>query len=357
MNCSVVGAGNGGLAFAGLIAKKNLANVTVYDVDERVIAPLREKKVIQVISQGQTDEVGIFQATNDPRVAVADSDLIMVVTPASFHADVARSLGGYIKSGAVVVLNPGRTGGAMEFSNVLEAMERKLDIVVAETQTLLFACRKKSPVSIEIKGIKKNVPVSAFPSQQTPRVLEMLNALFPQFIAAENVLETSLNNIGAIFHPAPTLLNAARIECGQMFQYYLEGITPAVAAVLEDIDKERVAIANAFEVKTQSALQWLNKAYGLEATSLYEAIQSNASYQGINAPTSIRVRYVTEDVPTGLVPLMELADIVGVAVPSIRAIVRIANAMLGEQYEKNGRTLLSMGIAGLSAQEIRQRVT
>ena len=89
----------------------------------------------------------------------------------------------------------------------------------------------------------------------------------------------------------------------------------------------------------------------------YEAIQSNASYQGINAPTSIRVRYVTEDVPTGLVPLMELADIVGVAVPSIRAIVRIANAMLGEQYEKNGRTLLSMGIAGLSAQEIRQRVT
>jgi opine dehydrogenase len=357
MNCSIVGAGNGGLAFAGLMAKKNLGNVTVYDVDEYVIAPLREKKTIQLISQGQTDEVGIFEVTNDPQVAVADSQLIMVVTPASFHADVARSLSGCIKSGAVVVLNPGRTGGAIEFVSVLQAMGCARDIVVAEAQTLLFACRKKSPVSVEIKGIKKSVPVAALPSQQTSRVLEMLNAFFPQFIAAENVLETSLNNIGAIFHPAPTLLNAARIECGQMFQYYLEGITPAVAAVLEEIDKERVAIANAFGVKTQSALQWLNKAYGLKATSLYEAIQSNESYQGIKAPTSIRVRYVTEDVPTGLVPLMELAGIVGVAVPSIRAIVRIANGMLGEEYEKKGRTLLSMGIAGLSVQEIRQRVS
>ncbi len=357
MKCCVVGAGNGGLAFAGLMVKQNLGGVTVYDVDDRVIDPLRVEQIIHLCCQDQTETVKVSHITTDPSEAVADADLIMVVTPASYHADVARSLGIHIKRNAIVVLNPGRTGGAMEFVSVLQSLGRQKDIVVAEAQTLLFACRKTSPVSVEIKGIKKCVPVAALPSSQTDKVVEMLNALFPQFVAAENVLETSLNNIGAIFHPAPTLLNAARIECGQSFQYYLEGITPSVAAMLEEIDKERVAIAKAFGVKAQSALQWLTGAYGLEANCLYDAIQKNGSYKGINAPSSIRVRYVTEDVPTGLVPLVEFAKIVNVPVPAIRAIVQLANGMMGADYAKSGRTLLSMGIEGLSMQQIRQHVS
>jgi len=357
MKCCVVGAGNGGLAFAGLMAKKNPGSVTVYDVDDRVIDPLRLELTIHLSSQGQTEAVKVSHVTTDPREAVADADLIMIVTPASYHADVARSIGMHIKENTIVVLNPGRTGGAMEFVSVLKSLGRKQDIVMAEAQTLLFACRKTSPVSVEIKGIKKSVPVAALPSTQTGQVVEMLNALFPQFVAAENVLETSLNNIGAIFHPAPTLLNAARIECGQIFQYYLEGITPSVAAVLEEIDKERVAIAKAFDVKAQSALLWLTVAYGIEASCLYEAIQKNGSYKGINAPSSIRVRYVTEDVPTGLVPLVGFAKIANVPVPAIRAIVQLANGMMGADYAKSGRTLLSMGIEGLSMQQIRQHVS
>lgn len=82
----------------------------------------------------------------------------------------------------------------------------------------------------KIYKIKEVVSVAAIPKEKTEIVVETLNTAFPQFIPAQNVLETSLNNFGAVFHPTPTLLNAARIETTKgNFEYYREGISPSVA--------------------------------------------------------------------------------------------------------------------------------
>ncbi len=43
----------------------------------------------------------------------------MVVTPSSAHRDVAAGLASYLQDGQIVVLNPGRTCGAIEFAKVL----------------------------------------------------------------------------------------------------------------------------------------------------------------------------------------------------------------------------------------------
>lgn len=357
MRCSIIGAGNGGLAFAGLMGMSEFAELTLYDVDEAVVGPLRQTMSVRLEGLEGTRQVRIANVTDCPNQAVQSADLVMVVTPASFHAAVARSLGPYLKPGAIVVLNPGRTGGAMEFSRILSDLARQKDVVVAETQTLLFACRKTDAVSVSVKGIKKEVPLAAVSARDTSKVLALLNQFFPQFSAAKNVLETSLNNIGAIFHPTPTLLNAARIECGEKFQYYHEGISPAVAALLEQIDQERVKVAEAFGVKAQSALLWLNKSYGLSANTLYEAIQANISYRGIFAPSSIQVRYISEDVPTGLVPLVEFAGLAGIQVPYLRAMIQLSVGMTGTDYSFSGRNLASLGIEGMSAQQIVEYVS
>ena len=357
MRCSIIGAGNGGLAFAGLMGLRDFAEVTIYDVNEAVIGPLRQTMSVGLEDIDGKQQVRIAKVTDCPDEAVESADLVMVVTPASFHAAVAHSLGPYLKPGTIVVLNPGRTGGAMEFSRILSEMRRQKDIVVAEAQTLLFACRKTDAANVMVKGIKKEVPLAAISAQDTPKALALLNQFFPQFTKAQNVLETSLNNIGAIFHPTPTLLNAARIECGEKFQYYHEGITPAVAALLEQIDQERVKVAEAFQVKAQSALEWLNRSYGLAAKNLYDAIQANPSYRGIMAPTTIQVRYISEDVPTGLVPLAEFANLAGIAVPYIRSMIQLTAGMTGTDYSLSGRKLASMGIEGLSVQQIIEYVS
>ncbi|MGI6660486.1 MAG: NAD/NADP octopine/nopaline dehydrogenase family protein, partial [Bacillota bacterium] len=115
--------------------------------------------------------------------------------------------------------------------------------------------------------------------------------------------------------PLPVLLNAGRIESKVAYEHYRDGVTPSVARVLEALDRERLAIARAFGVRTRSTLQWMYHTYGIKAKTLYEAVQKNPGYVGITAPGSLDHRYIFEDVPFGLVPLASFAKIAGVRVP------------------------------------------
>ena len=110
--------------------------------------------------------------------------------------------------------------------------------VVAEAQTLLYASRDIDPASVRIFSIKNAVPVAALPAYLTPDVLAVTNKCLPFFVAGDNVLKTGLDNIGAIFHPALTILNAAWIEERHGdFEYYLEGPARPWLQILEAMDQ------------------------------------------------------------------------------------------------------------------------
>ena len=87
------------------------------------------------------------------------------------------------------------------------------------------------------------------------------------FVAGTNVLATSLENIGAVFHPALTILNAGWIEATHGdFEYYLQGITPSVAKVLERVDEERLAVARGLGVRSMSKREWLYLSYRFDGS-------------------------------------------------------------------------------------------
>ncbi len=180
---------------------------------------------------------------------------------------------------------------------------------------------------------------------------------YPQFIPAPSVLHTSLDNMGAIFHPALTLLNAGWIERTKGdFQFYIDGVTRSTAHVLEVLDRERVTIAAALGVQARSALRWLKDAYSAKGQTLYEAIQANPGYQGIKAPRNLRHRYIFEDVPFSLVPLASLGAQFGVDTWAIDAMVQLACVIHGTNYYERGRTVEDMGLKGLRVGEVTRYV-
>ncbi len=304
---------------------------------------------------GEVEGFGVPRlATPDIRRAVRSVDVVMIVTPAFAHAELARQLAPVLRDGQIVVLNPGRTGGALEFAHVLRERRCKARVLVAETQTLIYVSRHLEPTKAHIFQIKNEVPVAALPGYRTAEVIRALEPAFPQFVAGGNVLQTSLDNIGSIFHPAVTTLNAARIESTHGdFEYYLEGITPSVARVLETLDVERLAIASALGIRAHRAKDWLYQAYSSTGAALYDAIQATPGYKGVRAPALIAHRYITEDVPMSLVPMASLGEHLGVETPSIRAIIHLASLMTGTDFWKIGRTVSRMGLENLSVREIR----
>jgi opine dehydrogenase len=254
-------------------------------------------------------------------------------------------------------LNPGRTGGALEFRRILNQMGCAGDVIVAETGTFIFASRSTGPAQARIFRRKNAIPLAALPAIHTNQVLELVHDAFPQFIPAVNVLLTSLDNMGAIFHPALTLLNAGWIErtLGD-FEFYADGVTPSTARVLEVLDRERVTVASALGVRARPALTWLKDAYSAEGETLYEAIQANPGYQGIKAPRNLRHRYLSEDVPFSLVPLASLGAQFGVETWATQAMIRLACLVNGTNYFERGRTVEDMGLKGLRVSEVQQHV-
>jgi opine dehydrogenase len=176
---------------------------------------------------------------------------------------------------------------------------------------------------------------------------------YPQFVPGDNIFKTSFDNIGAVFHPTLCVLNAGWIEDDAEFQFYINGVTESVAKVLESIDTERVNVAEALGIRAVTARDWLYLAYNTAGDDLHMAMKKNPGYRGIMAPTTLRVRYITEDVPSSLVPISSVGRMMGVSTPTIDAIIHLASMLNRTDYWAQGRTVEKLGIAHMTLKELR----
>jgi opine dehydrogenase len=355
---TVIGAGHGGKAMAAHLALMGFPT-KLYNRTAANIEFIRKRGGIELESyEGGPSGFGrLVEATSDMEEALRDSQVIMVVVPSNAHHDVAEAAAKHLVDGQIVLLNPGRTLGALEFDKTIRDNGCTADVLIAEAETFLYASRSDGPSQARIFRIKDSLPLAALPAIRTQEVLDAISPAFPQFISGENVLHTSLNNMGTIFHPALTILNAGRIEStGGDYQYYIEGATPSVARVLEAMDRERVTVASAMGIRAQTAMEWLQRAYSAHGENLYESIQNQTGYYGITAPKTLNHRYIFEDVPFSLVPIADLGKQYGVSVRCIDSIIRLACVIHRTDYWRRGRTLAKLGIQGLSVSELTHYV-
>jgi opine dehydrogenase len=258
-----------------------------------------------------------------------------------------------LKDGQIVVLHPGRTCGAIEFAKVLRDRHCKADVTISEAETFIYASRSDGPAQARIFRIKEAVPLAALPATRTHRVLESIHESYPQYIDGGNVLQTGLNNMGAIFHPALALLNAGWIESTHgNYQFYIDGVTQSVARVLEALDRERVTVASSLGIRARTALEWLQLAYNTVGEDLQEAIHNQPGYYGIKAPPTLNHRYIFEDVPMSLVPIASLGQRYGVSVRGMDSIIRLACIIHRKDYWHRGRTIDKLGIEKMSQDEL-----
>lgn len=357
---SILGAGNGGCATAAHLALRGVG-ATLFDLPafEGALAPLREAGTLRVTGVLGDTTVPAPRVTSDVGEAVADADVLVVAVPAFAQERFALEVAGHVTRGQVVVLTPGATGGALAFAAALRAAGAPDGVIVAETLSLPYACRKAAPDHVHVAGVKHGLPVAAFPARETPRAMAALGAVFPgMLVPAAHVLETGLNNPNAMAHPVPLLLNAGWVETtGGAFRFYADGISPSVARAMEALDADRMAVVAALGLPAVEAIEWDRRLYGLTGATVYELNQRSWVHRDIRAPDSVRTRYLTEDVPFGLVPIASIGRELGVPTPVIDLFVDLACTLLGEDLRAGARTAATLGLAGLDAPGMLDYVT
>jgi len=349
MNIAVIGAGNGGQAIAGDLAIKG-HDVSLYDSNLELLEILKQKGGIEL--EGQILGFAKVTIAFTIKEAISNSEIIMIVTTANAHGILGEQMAPFLKESQVVILNPGRTCGALEFRAGLNRANCSKRIYLAEAQTLVFACRLRKNGHVNIIGIKDKILLSGLPSTDTNYILNKLSLLYNCFISAQNVLVTSLENIGAIFHPIVVLFNAAAIERDNSFYFYRD-MTMEVSRFIEKIDEERLKVGKAYGIDLLSAKDWVSFAYrNIKGDSLCDRMRNNPAYHDILAPTSINCRMLTEDVPTGLLPISELGKIVDVRCDLMNSIIKISQTLLNCDFYATGRTLENLGINDMDKEKL-----
>ena len=188
-----------------------------------------------------------------------------------------------------------------------------------------------------------------FPGKRIDDVFPLLAPLFPEAVAAPNILYTGFTNANAMLHVANYVANAGRIESGEGYKFYAGGVTPAVARLYETINAERVAVAAALGASVPMLADWFDRVYGVREATLIETCQrlthnSDGPYQATGTPKSLDHKFITEDIPTGLVPMSAIGAAAGVKTPAIDALIEMVRNMTGKDFATEGRTLERLGL-------------
>lgn len=339
MKITIIGAGNSALAMAAHLAMAGHQIVMWNRSSQRISKLLRTKtiKYEGVIS----GKVKLHLITTDLEEALRDTELVLITTPATSHQDLAIKIAKVLKSKLIIILNPGRTFGALEFKHYFELNNKTIAPTILESQTIIHTCRKISDDTVDIYSFKSDVLLSTFDANLNQHIIDNLPLTLQQyFIAAESMVETSIGNVGMILHCAPLLLNAGWTECEKVnYRYYSEGITYSIINLLEKIDQERIQVSRALGCEVESTKQWLRRTYHLAGENLFECLQNNHAYHEIIAPDSLKHRYILEDVPCGLVPLESAGNLLGLDMKNTSLIIDLATTLLDIDFRAKGRNI------------------
>ena len=287
--------------------------------------------------------------------ALDGADIIYAVGPAYSTSPFAEASKPYLKQGQIVIVCPSSCGGSIEFKNGAGLDLRDEDIVVAETSTLPYAVRLLEPGKIKIfNKLKGGLFLAAVPAQNTDYVLAQVRDVYPTMSAAKNILQTSLQNGNPVIHPAITLMNVALIErtMGD-FDFYHEGVTPAVGRLIEAVDRERIAIGKKLGVDVISDPE-LGVIQGYMTEATYDnGFITAPGFKGVKAQSSLDYRYFNEDVGYGLVFLQKLGEQVGVATPVMSAVITLVSLLMNRDYLGEARrTMETLGLSKHTANEL-----
>ena len=356
MKITVIGCGAGAFATAGDLSLRG-HDITLY-VDkshEKNFEIIKDTKSIVCYGDYIQGIAKIDKVTCNIKEALEDYDLIFVVTPTFAHESIAKNIALYIKENDNIILSPGSTGGALVFAKVFKDMKIEKNIKISEIHTLPYTARKVGVDGVNILLKVNFLLFSVFPSKYNKEVYDIVKELYPSIILCNSVLETSLNNGNATTHPAPVVLNAGKIEYYGKHNHYLEGITPSVSKVVQNIDDERKNICKAFKYPELDIKDRLYKmGYCPKKDTLYEAIQEKYFYT--EGPNTLDHRYLTEDTPYSLVAMSNIAKIAKVETPLMDSIINLAGALMDKNYWVIGRNLHKMGIYGMSLEDLKMYV-
>lgn len=361
---TVIGGGNGGSAAAADLSLRGF-KVTWCEVPEfeSNIAEAVKQRGIHLeaapASRLTSGFVEIDTITTDVERALANSELVIVIVPAFAQDRIAQICAQHLRNEHIVVLMPGNFGGAIRFQQVLQECGCRKKLTLAESETLIYGCRKTSPTSVSINGYKRELGIAALPANDTHRVLATFRQLYPATKELPDVLVAGLSNANFILHLPVVLGNLSNIENGVDVPFYGHGMTPAIGRIVDAIEAERMTLRTV-GIQVRPLLGILKGYYshqGGTGDTIWEFCRNSSVYERNKMPKTLNHRYLLEDLPYGLIPMLKLLEQVGLAATYTKSVVDTLCVASGLNLYDTARDMKKLRLDHLSASQLLEFVT
>jgi opine dehydrogenase len=350
MKIAVLGGGHGCYAAAADLSEAG-HHVRLWRRDAAALQPVRDAGSITLKDARGVRDVPLAMATADIGTALQGAELVLIPSPAIAQDTIAVAMAPHLVEGQVVFLPPG-TFGSFTMARAVRAAGNRADIAWAETGTLPYLARKHGvrEVNVTIRAI--HLPTGVYPARHAERALAVIRQAYPAVHGCGDALSGALMNAGPIIHPPLMVMNAAPLQHFPAWDIHTEGTQPAVRAVTDRLDLERVAVREALGYGAPhypladhyNNDRWM---YG----DAHQKLQKSGDWrEHIDLHSH---RYITEDTELGLAFLASVARWAGADAPIAQGLLAIVGGFLGRDLRQGARTLESLGLAGLTRTQLQ----
>ncbi len=301
---------------------------------------------------------GALDTVLTPRIAATagelaeENDCIMIALPAYGHRPAMDALAPGVRDGQHVIISSHASLGAIYLGQQLAA--RGICAPVTAWGTTAVTGRRQSPSRVRVNTVRKLIDLCTLPEDLSGEALTLCQQLFgDRFQPREGLLAISLSNLNPQNHMGIALGNMTRMERGEDWSQG-ENVTPNIGRLLEALDRERLAIAEALGVKVRTIFEHFHLSFHVPVASISEMNQEmHALGNGGAGPATADSRYVTEDVPYGLVLTAALGRKAGRPALLHEAGIRIFSAMYGRDFITENALLDAIDLSSHSLDDLK----
>jgi hypothetical protein len=364
---AICGGGNAGHALA-VVASQTFDG----DVDWLVNADDKAEVLRDRVATEGLSSTGVISEhadklrtiSSDPAEVIPEADMVMIVVPAYAHTAVLERISPYLKETVLLGCLPARSGFEFDVLRLIPGIEPHGHRTVFGLQTLPWSTRVVTPGTVVNFGaLKAKVLLASLPRHRASQISAELSLLLGlELIPTDSLLNLTLGNPGQFIHPG---LMYGHFSSWSDTEYDAESIplfyaqaSDAIARPVEQLSSEASAVASEIEEHSGHALdlsgvlpvlEWLQISYPtqtVDKTTVGSCFRTGP-LQHRKAPMreigegrfvpEFDYRYLTEDVPFGLVVTRAIAEIAGVTTPMIDEVITWTQERTGTSYLRDGR--------------------
>ncbi|NQZ33854.1 MAG: NAD/NADP octopine/nopaline dehydrogenase family protein [Oceanospirillaceae bacterium] len=374
MIITIIGAGNAGSACAFMAAEAGhkvrlLKTSNRITHDDHFEAMVRNKGIYCIdntkkghFTDSADDAEKTFQPleliTRDPKEAIEGADVVMIFIQTTYHRALAERIAKYFQDDQLVILIPGYAG------SIFYNQYCDNNPIFAEGESTPNDARVVEPGTVKV--LFKNVrnSLSFFPAIRTAEGMAIASRLFPAYniemsSVRKHIFESALHNPNIIVHTVgqyvmyPMLEYCAKHHPDEVPYMYRDALSTKMAwLMIEKLDAEKMAVLSALGCEPipylEACLFRNEQDINQDPREVFESYKISSP----PGPDSFDNRYVTEDVPMGLVLLSSLGEALGINTPECDRLIEMSGGILARDFYAEGRTLASLGLGELTREEL-----